>query len=96
MAPELLNRGGHHTWRSDVYSYGLILWEIAARKIPFSDPEDASLGQVLAWILQGKHDPIPENTPAKFSCLIEACRSLDPSKRPTLADIIPTRRMQHV
>ena len=35
--PELFKRGAVNTQATDVYSYGMILWEIASRKLPFSD-----------------------------------------------------------
>ena len=39
-APEVLSGGGTYTAKSDVYSYGIILWEIAhPGDIPFKDEE---------------------------------------------------------
>ncbi len=34
MAPEVIN-GENYTEKADVYSYGIILWEIAAREPPY-------------------------------------------------------------
>lgn len=36
MAPEVL-MGNEYTTQSDVYSYGIILWQIFARELPYSD-----------------------------------------------------------
>lgn len=36
MAPEVIN-STTYTEKADVYSYGIILWEIYARAIPYKD-----------------------------------------------------------
>jgi len=44
-APEVFSGGGKYNARSDVYSYGIILWEIAhPGGIPFKEAEYAHFG----------------------------------------------------
>ena len=87
MAPELLSGEEDipYSFASDVYSYGLVLWEIATHKIPF---EQASSGVLIARIINGKSEPIPEATPLYFSHLINRCRNKLPYERPSIAIII--------
>ena len=35
MAPEVLTEDTNYTYKADVYSYGVVLWEIMAREPPF-------------------------------------------------------------
>jgi serine/threonine protein kinase len=95
-APELFERKGQHTEKSDIYSLGMTFWEIASRKIPFSEAEDNSV--VSVWVGQGEREDIPEGCPKKFASLIFSCwkgqglkadkRWLgNPSDRPTARQI---------
>ena len=36
MAPEVMNCGSY-TSKADIYSYGILLWEIITRKVPFGE-----------------------------------------------------------
>eukprot|EP00884_Botryococcus_braunii_P001879 jgi/Botrbrau1/11692/Bobra.0195s0023.1 len=60
MAPEVMN-GEPHTKASDVYSFGLILWELMTWQQPWAD---LSPPQVVIAIAQRKERPeIPEKPP---------------------------------
>src|SRR5204863_3129362 len=37
MAPELFHKEPVFSRKSDIYAYGMILWEIASRNIPYKD-----------------------------------------------------------
>jgi serine/threonine protein kinase len=70
-APELFERKGKYTEKSDIYSLGMTFWEIASRKIPFLEAEDNSV--VSVWVGQGEREDIPEDCPKKFASLIFSC-----------------------
>ena len=70
----------------DVFSYGMVLYEIFARKIPYDDiPTDPLVG--LA-VMQGKRPPIPATLPPFLRPLLEACWKRDPSQRPQFEAIV--------
>jgi len=53
-SPELLERGARGPWemenyqKMDVYAYGVILWEIVTRKVPW---EGFDLGQIASSVV---------------------------------------------
>jgi serine/threonine protein kinase len=72
MAPELLNiqNSEQPSSASDMYSYGMILWEIVTRKIPF---EKTPNEMVIAFsVSQGAREKIPEEPKPLFK-MIERC-----------------------
>lgn len=71
MAPELFNRKPRYSTASDIYSMGVVFWELASRKIPFNDAADASL--ISVWVKDGEREEIPSETPASYAKLIENC-----------------------
>ncbi len=85
-APELLKPDGHSSYSSDVYSYGMLLWELAAREVPFANMEDEFA--IRQSVLEGKMETIPGDCPPKLAGLIKQCWSLEPENRPTVTKII--------
>eukprot|EP01103_Thecamoeba_quadrilineata_P002229 TRINITY_DN12221_c0_g1_i1.p1 TRINITY_DN12221_c0_g1~~TRINITY_DN12221_c0_g1_i1.p1 ORF type:complete len:1031 (+),score=290.26 TRINITY_DN12221_c0_g1_i1:49-3141(+) len=82
-APEVLS-GKTYTAAADVYSYGIILWEIATRKIPFDDVPSYNL---TALVLKGSRPPEPEGVPSEWLDLMKRCWSPDPLDRPPISDV---------
>lgn len=69
---------------SDVYSYGMVLWELAARKIPFVN----GVFSAILWLLGVKiQEAIPEDCPIPFSDLIKKCWIRDEKQRPNAQNI---------
>lgn len=91
MAPELFNRGGKCTEKSDMYSYGMILWELTSGKIPFEDAPNPSV--IPTWVQQGERERIPSDTPKEMQDLITQCWDKDPIKRPGTGDAITILRL---
>ncbi|CAF3754105.1 unnamed protein product [Rotaria sp. Silwood1] len=58
-APEIL-RMKKHTNKSDVYSLGIVYWELAANEIPYDGHES---GNIREFVLSGDRLEIPETAP---------------------------------
>lgn len=64
---------------TDIYSLGMVLWELTSRAVPF---KEASNTIALAWVMQGRQETVPEETPEDFKALILSCWNKDQAKRP--------------
>ncbi|XP_063706959.1 insulin-like receptor isoform X2 [Culicoides brevitarsis] len=85
MAPESL-KDGVFTNSSDVFSYGVVLWEMATLA---SQPyQGLSNDQVLRYVIDGGVMERPENCPDKFYELMRRCWTHRPSARPTFMQIV--------
>ena len=87
MAPEILkDMKPTVTKACDVFSYGMVLYEIFARKIPYDDlPSNASVGIA---VLMGKRPPIPATVPPFLQSVLETCWKEDPKQRPPFETIV--------
>ena len=69
----------------DIYSYGMILWEILSNTVPF----DVKLAEIKKYVLEEKVRPeVPVNIDKTLSSLIRNCWDSELSKRPNELDII--------
>lgn len=85
MAPEMIRRK-HYGRNVDVYSFGLILWEFVAGKIPYEDMTPVQAA--FAVVNKNMRPAIPVNCPPAMKALIEQCWSLQPDKRPEFWQIV--------
>lgn len=90
MAPELFKRRARHTPKADVYSLGMVFWELAARQTPFADASNPAL--IGQWVTQGETEDIPENCPAKFARVIQSCWTYEPAQRPDTKQVMRALR----
>ncbi|XP_047326979.1 serine/threonine/tyrosine-protein kinase HT1-like [Impatiens glandulifera] len=79
MAPEMIKRKAYGR-KVDVYSFGLILWEMVAGKIPYSDM--TPIQAAFAVVNKKLRPEIPEKCCGTLRGLIEQCWSSKPEKRP--------------
>jgi len=86
-APEVLDIGFDvYTEKSDVYSYGVSLWEIATRKNPWEKEDTMAVPKLVG---RGERPKLTgDDIPREFSRLIEMCWHASPDRRPTFAEII--------
>jgi serine/threonine protein kinase len=85
-APEMVEEDGDCTVKCDVFTFGLILYEILAHKPVFEPNADPPLS-VLRRLRAGDFAPIPDEWGTLFVNLIRSCWQKDPAKRPSFNDI---------
>lgn len=89
MAPEVL-RDEPSNEKSDIYSFGVILWELATLQQPWGNLNPA---QVVAAVgFKGKRLEIPRNVNPHVASIIEACWANEPWKRPSFSTIMELLR----
>jgi len=74
-----------YTEKADVYSYGIILWELIMRQMPFEDTESFT---IPILVTKGKRPKLPKSTPKDWCKLIDKCWNQKPDKRPTFTQIL--------
>jgi serine/threonine protein kinase len=87
MAPELL-LGGTVSPATDVYAFGVTLWELMTRKIPYDDLSHLSQKEILTRVSKGDLRPNCEVGLDKelVACMHE-CWAQEASSRATLPDL---------
>ncbi|XP_032072602.1 mitogen-activated protein kinase kinase kinase 20-like isoform X1 [Thamnophis elegans] len=85
MAPEVI-QSLPISETCDTYSYGVVLWEMLTREVPFKGLE----GLQVAWLVVEKNErlTIPSSCPGSFAELMLQCWEADPKKRPSFKQII--------
>jgi len=86
MAPEVLS-GKPFNEKADVYSFGIVLWEILTRQEPFAEFDNFEEFRT-AVCLHHRRPLIPPDTLPSIRILIESCWQPDPSRRPKFTDIV--------
>lgn len=84
VAPEVLN-GKKYTKASDVYSFGMILWELTSCRPPFADRKHDLY--LATEIIGGLRPEFTEDTPDKYRKIINACWDPNPGKRPSIREL---------
>ncbi|XP_010914324.1 serine/threonine-protein kinase CTR1 isoform X2 [Elaeis guineensis] len=87
MAPEFL-RGEPSNEKSDVYSYGVIIWELLTMQQPWSGLSPAQVVGAVAF--QNRRLTIPQNVCPLLAALVESCWADDPRQRPSFSSIVAT------
>ena len=85
MAPEVLANRDYDE-KADVYSYGIIVWELLSRECPYEGM--TAIQCALAVLNRDKRPEIPKWCPPGLHALIKACVKKEPSERPTFVEII--------
>jgi len=73
--------------KTDVYSFGLMLWELATGEISWKQYENNEEWLNL-FLNQDIRPPLSNKIPDSLKDLIVQCWDKDPSKRPTFEEIV--------
>lgn len=86
-APEIHMRADANINKAcDVFSYGMVLYELFMHQIPFHHIEVGN--QVTQLLLEGKRPRISPKLPLYLQNLLQACWEHDPHHRPTFEEIV--------
>ncbi|OHT05373.1 hypothetical protein TRFO_05957 [Tritrichomonas foetus] len=92
MAPEMLIGDAQYDLSIDVYSFGILLYQLVTGKIPFYDffarNRGASIFQLTKWVTTGNRPSFKDvNINKDFQELMESCWAETPNDRPTFDDV---------
>jgi len=93
MAPEVA-LAKSYTHRAEVFSFALVLWEMAAHQKPHSGY--TSEGQFKGALLRGVVPPIAKQWPASLGSLLTECWAPDEAQRPEFCSIVPRLKVMQV
>ena len=83
ISPEIF-KGAAFSKESDIYSLGMIMWELTTGCKPFDNVEhDINL---IYKIIDGKRPEITSDTPECFANVMKRCWDPDLSKRPSISE----------
>lgn len=83
-APEVLNDESSR-FESDVYSYGIVLWEIGSRQIPWNE---VTVKELLVKVCRGVRPEVPSDASPLLQSAMQQCWADAPSDRLTFVDVL--------
>ncbi|XP_061609491.1 mitogen-activated protein kinase kinase kinase 7 isoform X3 [Phyllopteryx taeniolatus] len=86
MAPEVFE-GNNYSEKCDVFSWGIILWEVVTRRKPFDEIGGPAF-RIMWAVHNGTRPPLIKNLPKPIENLMTRCWSKDPSQRPSMEEIV--------
>jgi len=95
MAPEMLLDLGYDE-KADIYSFGIVLWELFTQEEPYKDKFRSFDDLVEAVTKKGKRPDIPETCPPKLKSLIQQCWNPSPAIRPPFSKILKENTLDHL
>jgi serine/threonine protein kinase len=72
--------------RSDIYSFGVILWELSTLQQPWTGMNPIQVVGAVGF--QHRRLPIPDNVDPAIANIIQACWRMDPRQRPSFSEIM--------
>ena len=81
-------RSAWYSTKVDIFSTGLICWEMWHRELPFSSFQSRHIIKVEQLIREGVRPAIEPDTPPGLVSLIKRCWATDPEGRLTAAEAL--------
>lgn len=85
LSPEGFTNPALASYPTDVYSFGIVIWEVVTRRLPFDDVE--SLEEVEQAVVAGRRPIFPDTAPALLREVAEACWAANPADRLDFATV---------
>ncbi|KRX24918.1 Mitogen-activated protein kinase kinase kinase 9 [Trichinella nelsoni] len=85
MAPEVI-KSSTFSKASDVWSYGVLLWELLTGEVPYKGIDALAVAYGVA--VNKLTLPIPSSCPEELSRMMEDCWNVEPRRRPTFMQLI--------
>ena len=92
IAPEVFEHK-QYTPKADVYSFGLIFWEVFMQKPIYSTAKFDF--EVEKRVRSGERPEIPSEFYVPFAELINSCWMTNPEQRPTMAQVVSVLNQAH-
>ena len=87
LSPEVISYEEKYDMNSDVWSLGVVLYEMATTHLPWFQPK-INYKEFFKLLINTKRCPLPENINPKIKYLIKIMLKKDPKRRATLREII--------
>ena len=84
FSPEIIN-GEPYNYKTDIWSLGVVLYEMCCLKLPF---ESNNIAQLSIKIMKGKYDPIPNKYSKNMANLIKNMLNIDQKLRPNINEVM--------
>ncbi|XP_059223347.1 mitogen-activated protein kinase kinase kinase 7 [Stomoxys calcitrans] len=85
MAPEVFE-GSKYTEKCDIFSWGIVLWEVLSRQKPFKDVDNTY--SIMWKIHKGERPPIVTEWPEPIQNLMTSCWATKPDLRPSMQLVV--------
>jgi sterile alpha motif and leucine zipper-containing kinase AZK len=99
-APEVI-KGGKFSEASDVFAFGVIVWELLTRRIPW---EELNEYQIVFQMTEKSDSPLaatartlilPDTAPSGFDAVVKSCWATQPEHRDKFKDLLVNLRDVH-
>jgi serine/threonine protein kinase len=80
-----------YTKSSDIYSFGVLMWEISSGYPPFKDHDDER--SLICHISNGNRETTISDTPIEYENLYKVCWNQEPEQRPVISEILDKFKM---
>ena len=92
FSPEIIN-GEPYNYKTDIWSLGVVLYELCTLKLPF---DSNNIAQLSMKILRGNYDPIPFKYSKEMHSIIKKMLNVDQNKRPDIKEVLQCPLLKNI